>query len=124
MKPAAKVPNLSTQGVARRVLPEEARRSYASEECFQLLPGPQFLNFSREARDAFVATEWAVSSQSDRTGNRLEGGAIAVSDSIRSEPVLAGGLQVPGNGWPIVTMVDGPTVDGPTVGGRLRSEWG
>lgn len=29
-----------------------------------------------------------------------------------SEPVLPGSFQIPGNGQPIVTMVDGPTVGG------------
>jgi len=110
--PVARNPQVSTQGVARRILRDEERRSYAPQESFQLLPGPQFADFSNQARDGFVAQEWVVSPASDRTGYRLLGGAIAVPDSIRSEPVLPGSFQVPGNGQPIITMVDGPTVGG------------
>ena len=64
--------------------------------------------------------DWLVSGRSDRTGYRLEGQALDVPDSIASEPVLPGSFQVPGNGQPIITMVDGPTVGGyPKIGSAL-----
>ena len=77
---------------------------------FELLPGPQLELFSARARAQLASAEWTVSPRSDRTGFRLEGPALDVPDSIRSEPVLPGSFQIPGNGLPIVTMVDGPTV--------------
>jgi allophanate hydrolase subunit 2 len=79
---------------------------------FELLPGPQFDLFTTEARAQLVSARWAVSARSDRTGFRLQGPELAVPESIRSEPVLPGSFQVPGNGQPIVTMGDGPTVGG------------
>lgn len=115
--PRRKQPDASVEGVARRLLIEAERRHYASEERFKLLPGPQFEAFSEKARRALVASPWLVSTLSDRTGYRLEGPALEVPASIRSEPVLPGSLQVPGSGRPIVTMVDGPTVGGyPKIG--------
>jgi biotin-dependent carboxylase-like uncharacterized protein len=105
-------PAVSTNGVSRRLLVEEQRRSYDSREVFRLLPGPQFELFSRPAVEALVASEWTVSAQSDRSGYRLDGPSLDVPDSIPSEPVLPGSFQVPGNGQPIITMVDGPTVGG------------
>ncbi|MFO8026347.1 MAG: biotin-dependent carboxyltransferase family protein [Opitutales bacterium] len=105
-------PNASTEGVARRILIEKERRVYGPEASFRLLPGPQYEAFSEEARQALVASRWVVAAQSDRTGYRLEGPKLQVPDSIRSEPVLPGSMQVPGGGQPIITMADGPTVGG------------
>jgi biotin-dependent carboxylase-like uncharacterized protein len=98
--------------VGRRVLAAELQRDFSRPMEFELLPGPQFDLFSSQARGELVSSEWTVSPRSDRTGFRLEGPALNVPDSIRSEPVLPGSLQIPGNGQPIVTMVDGPTVGG------------
>ncbi len=98
--------------VARRSLLPDERRAYAPKEYFSLLPGPQFEAFTKTAREQLVAAEWQVSARSDRTGFRLEGPALEVPESIPSEPVLPGSFQVPGNGQPIVTMIDGPTVGG------------
>ncbi|MEO0508701.1 MAG: biotin-dependent carboxyltransferase family protein [Verrucomicrobiota bacterium] len=112
VEPSARQPGLSTGGIGRRLLIEEERRKYLSKEYFSLLPGPQFELFSAQAREALVVSEWMVSPKSDRTGYRLQGPSISVPDSIPSEPVLPGSFQVPGNGKPIITMVDGPTVGG------------
>lgn len=98
--------------VGRRILAAELQRDFSIPMEFELLPGPQFEMFSSEARAQLVSAEWTVSPRSDRTGFRLEGPVLEVPDSIRSEPVLPGSFQVPGNGQPIVTMVDGPTVGG------------
>ena len=98
--------------VGRRVLALDLQRDFSRPPQFELLAGPQFELFSPEARDQLVSAEWTVSARSDRTGFRLEGPELAVPDSIHSEPVLPGSFQIPGNGQPIITMVDGPTVGG------------
>ncbi len=98
--------------VGLRVLAAELQRDFSRPMEFELLPGPQFDLFSSQARADLVSSEWTVSPRSDRTGFRLEGPALNVPDSIRSEPVLPGSFQIPGSGLPIVTMVDGPTVGG------------
>lgn len=110
--PARAMPVVSTERVARRVLPLDARRSYEARQTFELLPGPQFDQFTEAAQKQLVGSEWKISARSDRTGFRLEGPALDVPASIRSEPVLPGSFQIPGSGQPIVTMVDGPTVGG------------
>ncbi|MGB0745322.1 MAG: biotin-dependent carboxyltransferase family protein [Opitutales bacterium] len=109
---ATKKPNVDITGIARRILNPAMQRNYTTEPQFSLLPGPQFDNFSEEAREQLVASKWVVSPQCDRTGYRLEGPRLEVPHSIPSEPVLPGSFQVPSNGLPIVTMVDGPTVGG------------
>ncbi len=98
--------------VGRRILSLDLQRDFSSSMEFECLPGPQFESFSVEARAQFVDSEWTVSARSDRTGFRLEGPKLEVPNSIRSEPVLPGSFQIPGNGQPIITMVDGPTVGG------------
>ena len=110
--PTKKRPNASTEGIVRRILPKEARRSYPSGQTFKLLPGPQFESFSEKARQTLVTAKWLVSALSDRTGYRLEGPELDLPACIRSEPVLPGSFQIPGGGLPIITMVDGPTVGG------------
>lgn len=64
--------------------------------------------------EAFLATSYAVSLASDRTGYRLEGDRAlgAVATSITSEPVCAGAIQLTPSGHPIVLMADSPTVGG------------
>lgn len=103
---------LFARQVAGRQLGPDWRRNYAEVPCLGLLPGPQFDAFSEAARAALVAGPWLIAAQCDRTGYRLEGPVLDLSAAIASEPVLPGSFQVPGNGQPIVTMVDGPTVGG------------
>jgi biotin-dependent carboxylase-like uncharacterized protein len=105
-------PNSSLDRVARRRLAADQQRDFCASMNFELLPGPQFESFTEHARAQFFSAEWTVSARSDRTGFRLEGPRLEVPASIRSEPVLPGSFQIPGNGLPIVTMADGPTVGG------------
>ncbi len=107
------LPNISTEGIARRITSQPLTHSPEGGTAhFELYPGTQYEAFSQQARDQFIQSEWSVSKRSDRTGYRLEGSTITVPESIPSEPVLPGSFQVPGNGQPIITMHDGPTVGG------------
>jgi biotin-dependent carboxylase-like uncharacterized protein len=112
LSPSLPQPTVSVDAIARRI--SKLSQSYLPQEHahFELYPGPQFALFSRTARQHFIEQIWQVSPRSDRTGYRLNGNPIAVPQSIASEPVLPGSFQVPGNGLPIVTMADGPTVGG------------
>lgn len=112
LMPRDKGPKASIEGVARRILLKDGQRTYPPEASFTLLPGPQYEDFSEQAKKVLTTSQWQVSAHSDRTGYRLEGPKIEVPASIRSEPVLPGSFQIPGGGQPIVTMVDGPTVGG------------
>ena len=105
-------PNISTQRVARRIASEPLGHLPENSAHFELYPGAQYETFGAASRKALVCQEWVISPRSDRTGYRLDGNPIEVAESIASEPVLPGSFQVPGNGLPIVTMHDGPTVGG------------
>lgn len=108
----ASSPDFRTDRVARRFLPQDFCRNYADPPVLELLRGPQFARFDPAGVRLLETAPWTVSPRSDRTGFRLEGPALPVPPSIPSEPVLPGSFQIPGNGQPIVTMRDGPTVGG------------
>ncbi|MGJ8640640.1 MAG: biotin-dependent carboxyltransferase family protein [Opitutaceae bacterium] len=105
-------PNFSDEGIGARIALPEDRRVFSRFVEMDLYRGPQYDLFPEASRQALVGASWKVSARSDRTGFRLEGPELQVPVSIASEPVLPGSFQIPGNGQPIVTMVDGPTVGG------------
>lgn len=79
----------------------------------RLWPGPQWAQFPISTRKALCAQDWEVSIQSDRSGYRLQGVALAVpQEELLSEPVRIGAIQIPPDGQPIVCLNDGPTVGG------------
>jgi len=75
-------------------------------------PGAQYSKFPSSVRNKFERSIWTVSPDSDRTGYRLQGPLLKGGPEIVSEPLTPGTVQIPGNGQPIVTMPDGPTVGG------------
>jgi biotin-dependent carboxylase-like uncharacterized protein len=100
-------------GVAGRTVDGREQRDYDSPPPLRVWPGPQWDSFSDADHKRFFGQEWTVSPQSDRVGYRLEGDPLKPLEAqIISEPVLAGSIQVPTSGQPIVTMRDGPTVGG------------
>ena len=81
------------------------------------LPGPHQDAF-RGAMAAFFATTFKVSAQCNRMGIRLDGPKIArdpgAPESILSEPVVPGNIQVPAGGQPIILLKE-QTVGGYTA---------
>jgi biotin-dependent carboxylase-like uncharacterized protein len=73
------------------------------------LPGPQEDRFDPEGIETFYSAAWKVTPQNDRMGYRLEGPAVR---HLLTDPLLPGAVQVPGNGRPIVLMVDCQTAGG------------
>jgi biotin-dependent carboxylase-like uncharacterized protein len=70
--------------------------------------------------DRLTAGSWTVSSESDRVGMRLLGGALAHRDPGRqlpSEGVWRGAVQVPPGGEPVVFLADHPVTGGYPVAG-------
>lgn len=78
------------------------------------LPGPEYQEFSTEARDAFWRTSWQLSPQSNRMGYRLHGNALKrdTEREMLSHGLLPGVVQVPHAGQPIVLMADAQTTGG------------
>jgi biotin-dependent carboxylase-like uncharacterized protein len=76
--------------------------------------GPQNDDFSATTQDLFLNSVFRVAPHSDRAGIRLLGASIkakeGLAESILSEGVVAGAVQVPGDGRPIILL--GETASG------------
>ena len=80
----------------------------------RVILGPQDDRFTRKGMNTFLSETFTITSQSDRQGYRLEGDIIEhVSGAdIISDAILPGSIQVPGNGQPIIMMMDAQTTGG------------
>ncbi len=79
----------------------------------RVTPGPQQHWFSPRALASFFSRSFRVSASSSRTGVRLEGEPLeAPPRSLVTEGVVAGAVQVPAGGLPIVLLVEHPSTGG------------
>ncbi len=87
---------------------------YPNNWSLRVIWGPQDDHFPDESRDSFLGASYKMSSDSDRTGIRLQGPVIRqkpdMQASIVSEGVISGSVQIPGDGKPIIIL--GETVTG------------
>lgn len=87
---------------------------YPSTWTLRIVWGPQDGEFTHEGKHIFTNSAYSVTPQSDRTGIRLNGPEIVrkshTAESIISEGLIAGAIQVPGDGKPIIIL--GETVTG------------
>ncbi len=90
------------------------RPALASDPVLDVIPGPRDDWFTDAALDALTATPWTVTPASNRVGVRLDGPALerTVHEELPSEGMLAGALQVPPSGQPILLLADHPTTGG------------
>lgn len=88
------------------------------------LPGPHVGRFAERA--AFFGAAFRVSDRSDRMGVRLEGGRLETEgEEVLSLGVLAGAVQVPHGGDPIVLLADHQTTGGyPVIASVIWAEIG
>jgi antagonist of KipI len=84
-----------------RIIPE-----YADPWTLRVMWGPQDQDFDESARHRFLDNRYQVSPASDRTGIRLAGSPVhhlaALPASIDSEGIVAGAVQISGDGQPII----------------------
>jgi biotin-dependent carboxylase-like uncharacterized protein len=100
--------------VAGRGFTPAAVPAYASPWRLRVIWGPQDDHFSEAGKQTFVSAAFTVSPDSDRTGIRLKGPVVArrpaLEESIISEGIVSGAIQVPGDGQPIIIL--GETASG------------
>lgn len=77
-------------------------------DVIRVILGPQDDYFAADQIDAFLAGSWIVSGRADRMGYLLEGPQLThvKGFNIVSDGIAIGGIQVPGEGRPIVLMAD------------------
>jgi KipI family sensor histidine kinase inhibitor len=79
-----------------------------------VVPGPRADWFDQAALDSFAAQDWSVLPQSNRVGMRLDGTPLQRSrqGELPSEGTVAGALQVPPEGLPVLFLADHPITGG------------
>jgi antagonist of KipI len=99
---------------AGRAFTPEWIPDYSTPWRLRIVWGPQDDHFSEEGRQTFVTSAFTVSPNSDRTGIRLNGPVVTrkpgMEESIISEGILSGAIQIPGDGQPIIIL--GETASG------------
>jgi len=100
---------------SRRVKPEMVP-TFPDEVEVRVILGPQADRFTPEGIARFLGEPYEVTPQSDRMGTRLQGPAIAHArgHDIVSDGIPLGGIQVVGDGQPIVLLVDRQSTGGYT----------
>ena len=86
--------------------------------------GPRLDHLDAAGRDRLWATVWEVSSASNRVAVRLVGVPLtrAVSEELASEGLVAGAVQVPHDGQPVLFGADHPVTGGYPVVAVLTRE--
>jgi biotin-dependent carboxylase-like uncharacterized protein len=99
------------RAVAARAIPD-----WRAEPLLRVVLGPQADRFTDEGIAAFLGGTYEVLPQSDRMGARLSGPHIAHArgHDIISDGIAPGAVQVPGDGQPIVLLVDRQSTGGYT----------
>jgi biotin-dependent carboxylase-like uncharacterized protein len=86
--------------------PVRAIPEYTDSWTLRVMWGPQAQDFDESARQGFIDSRYRVSPASDRTGIRLIGNPVhhlaALPASIDSEGIIAGAVQISGDGQPII----------------------
>ena len=107
-----------------------------------VVPGPRADWFDADALASFCGQDWEVKPQSNRVGMRLQGIPLQRyrQGELASEGTVAGALQVPPEGLPVLFLADHPITGGYPViavvvdsqldraaqipiGGKIRCRW-
>ena len=80
----------------------------------RILPGPQEGFFTERALTTLQTARYRITPQSNRMGYRLEGPALehSIGADIISDATVAGAIQVPASGQPILLTADRQTTGG------------
>ena len=102
----------SAPAISGRQLGHHLRPDYAAHSLAAIV-GPHINRLGPEGRRALFGAGFRVSRDADRMGYRLEGPALDASgDELLSFGLVAGAVQVPASGQPILLMADHQTAGG------------
>jgi antagonist of KipI len=106
--------NLSFDDVVNWKVSPHLYRFYEQRAQLQVIKGKQFDQFTKKTVDQFFNQLYSVSVNSNRMGYRLEGVPLTRKDnqSLISEGVSNGTVQIPADGKPIILMADRQTIGG------------
>ncbi|MCB0685605.1 MAG: biotin-dependent carboxyltransferase family protein [Saprospiraceae bacterium] len=94
-----------------------------AESIIEVIPGPEFHEFSQESRSQFGNETFEITNQSNRMGYRLKEKLTGplVTRSLISSGVVPGTIQVTHSGQMIILMADAQTTGGYPRIGVVRS---
>jgi allophanate hydrolase subunit 2 len=97
-------------------MPRHELPAYAAETRVRVVLGPQHDRFTPAGIETFLRSSYTLQPQSDRMGARLRGNRIehVRGPDIVSDGIALGSVQVPGDGQPIVLLVDRQSTGGYT----------
>ncbi|MDQ1060254.1 KipI family sensor histidine kinase inhibitor [Arthrobacter globiformis] len=84
-----------------------------------IVPGPRADWFDQAALDSLCSQDWTVKPESNRVGMRLQGTPLQRSRTgeLPSEGTVAGAIQMPPEGLPVLFLADHPITGGyPVIG--------
>lgn len=102
-----------------------SRRFDAKNVVVRVIPSAEYDEFDPESRQRFWEETWKITPQSNRMGYRLEGRALKRMETseMRSHGIVAGVLQVPPSGQPIVQLADAASAGGyPKIGVVIEAD--
>jgi biotin-dependent carboxylase-like uncharacterized protein len=88
---------------------------HAQDGQIRVVLGPQDDHFTAAGMSTFLGRAFTISDQADRMGMRLNGPTIEHGPkgyNIVSDGIPTGGIQVPGNGLPLILLADRQTTGG------------
>jgi len=95
-------------------LPSAIGQLTGRKSLIRIIRSNQWSEFTPESCASLLATEWRISTDSERMGYRLEGPSIRMAEprQMISEGASFGTIQIPGAGQPIILMADRQTSGG------------
>lgn len=107
-------------------IPAELIPTYGSPWALRVILGPQDDHFTPQTQETFFTTPYQVGPNMDRTGIRLIGSPLPrrenLPESILSEGLVPGVIQVPGDGQPIIVLAETVTGGYRKIGGIISAD--
>ena len=108
-------------GVPGRNMPEQLRPDYG-DHTLHAIAGPHLNRLDVESRRHLFRSHYEIGRDSDRMGYRLDGPRLKITgEELLSFGLVAGAVQVPRSGLPILLMADHQTAGGYPVAATVVS---
>lgn len=108
--------NQGADSPTARQAPAELHTAAQLDMPYSLIPGPEIKRVGYKALESLLTTPYILSEYCDRMGYRLQGEPLVFSEGARpdilSAGTVAGTLQLPADGQPILLMADRQTTGG------------